>query len=133
MVLQRWQTVLLFIAFVLMVVFVCTPMGYDAAGQAVFALSNVPFFILNVVIAVLLFINIFMYRVLKLQIKWAAVIMVLEAVSVGLSFAIIYFNDGFTMSLLGAPFVVAALVLTWFARRFMVKDHRLLSNQYRLR
>ena len=133
MVLQRWQTVLLFIAFALIVLFLATPMGYNAAGYSVFALAVIPFFILNVVIALLLFIEIFLYRNLKVQIKWSAVILVLEAASAGLAFGMVYFTEGFKMSLMGAPLVVAALVLTWFARRFMIKDKKLLAAADRIR
>lgn len=133
MVLQRWQTVLLFLAFVLVTVFCVTPIGYDAAGERVFAWFNIPFMVLNVVTALLLFIDIFLYRNLRLQMRWAVVIMLLEAVSAGLGFAVVYFADGWSMSLFGAPMVVAALVLTWFARRFMDKDRRLLAAADRIR
>ena len=133
MVLQRWQTVLLFLAFVLMTVFCVTPLGYDANGESVFAWFNIPFMVLNVVTALLLFIDIFLYRNLRLQMRWAVVVMLLQAVSAGLGFAITYFTDGMSTSLCGAPMVVAALVLTWFARRFMDKDRKLLAAADRIR
>lgn len=133
MVLQRWQTVLLFLAFVLMTVFCVTPIASDAAGTSVFPWFNIPFLILNIVVALLLFIDIFLYRNLRLQMRWAVVIMLLEAVSAGLGFAIVYCTDGLTMSLFGPPFVVAALVLTWFGRRFMDKDRKLLAAADRIR
>lgn len=124
---------MLFIAFILTVVFCATPIGTDAAGENIFAWFNIPFFILNVLTAVLLFIDIFLYRNLRMQMRWTAITMILQAVSVGLGFAIIYTQDGFGMSLFGTPLIVAALVLTWFARRFMDKDRRLLAAADRLR
>lgn len=139
MVLQRWQTVLLLLSLVLMVVFIFAPMGtvFDLmspqSATLVFVCDNVGFLILNIVIAVLLLIDIFLFRNLKAQMAVAAVAMVLMAASAGLGFSFIYLLDGFRMSLFSTPLVVAALVLTWFARRFMRKDQRLLAAADRLR
>lgn len=139
MVLQRWQTVLLLLSLVLMVVFIFAPMGtaFDLmspeSATLVFVCDNVGFLILNIVIAVLLLIDIFLFRNLKAQMAVAAVAMVLMAASAGLGFSFIYLLDGFRMSLFSTPLVVSALVLTWFARRFMRKDQRLLAAADRLR
>lgn len=132
MVIQRWQTVMLLIAAVLVAVFCLTPMG-SVGEESVYACSFPVFLILNIVIAVLLLIDIFLFRNLRLQMRVAAVALILEAVSAGLAFAIVYTTEGFAMSLAGAPLIVAALILTWFGRRFMDKDRRLLAAADRLR
>lgn len=130
---QRWQSVMLFFAFILMVVYLCTPLGYLPESVTMYPVDFMGLFILNIVIAVLLFIDIFLYRNLKVQMTWTLIVMLLQAVSAGLTFSIDYFTDNFTMSIFGAPFVVAALVLTWFARRFMDRDRKLLASADRLR
>jgi len=123
MVLQRWQTVMLFLAFLFMAVFCFSPV----------ASFTTAFLIFNIATAILLFINIFLYRNLRLQIRWATVILLLEAVSAGLSFAIEYTQPEMDFCFYGAPFTVVALVLTWFARRFMIKDRKLLAAADRIR
>lgn len=123
MVIQRWQTVMLFMAFLFMA-------GFCFSPEASFSTA---FLIYNIATAILLFIDIFLYRNLRLQIRWATIVLLLEAVSAGLSFAIAYTQPEMDFCIYGAPFTVVALVLTWFARRFMIKDRKLLAAADRIR
>lgn len=132
MVLQRWQTVLLLLAFVFEVVFLSTPIGHTTCGD-VYAIAYPGLFVLGTVTAVLLFIDMFLYSNLRLQIKWAAAIIVLEVVGVVLAFVVSHLGDGFGMTLWSEPAVLAALLLTWFGRRLMIRDRKLLASADRLR
>lgn len=131
MVLQRWQTVMLLFALALMVVFILTPMAYLGATP-VYVWENTGFFILNLVIGALILIDIFLYKNLKLQMTVALISILLLAVSVGLG-CVVYTGPDLSFTFFGVPFTVAALVMTWFARRFMAKDRRLLAAADRLR
>ncbi len=131
MVIQRWQTVMLLFALALMVVFVLTPMAYLGATP-VYVWENTSFLILNLVIGALILIDIFLFKNLRLQMTVALISIILLAVSIGLG-CVVYTGTDLSFTFFGVPFTVAALVMTWFARRFMAKDRRLLAAADRLR
>ncbi len=132
MVLQRWQTVFLFMAFVLTAVFCLLPVG-SVDDTVRHALDFPGILILAALSAVILLIDIFLYKDLRLQIKVAAIAMVLEAVAAALVVFLPYIAVGFECSLVGVSLVVAAFVLTWIGRNFMIKDRKLLAAADRLR
>ncbi len=133
MVLQRWQTVFLFIAFITMAAFCILPIGCDASGNNLHAWTNIPFLILNIIAALLLFIDIFLYRNLRLQMRWAYVTMVLLAAGTALTFLLVNRQYNADISFSGASFQLVALALTWRARQLMNKDRKLLAAADRIR
>lgn len=141
MVIQRWQTLLLLIATVLMG-FMCTsPYAQAAVAEASeaptqFFVHEAPvFLILNIVIAALLFIAIFLFKNLKLQMRvtvFSLVLMAASAVTGGFILykampnATIVWSGAVLLLVLAAFFAVVAL-------RLMKKDYKLLRSVDRLR
>lgn len=82
MVIQRWQTVFLFIASMLMICFTVAPFAeVEGVTQSLRPADFIGYLTLNIVIAVLLLVAIFLYRNLKLQKKIVAISMVMIIVS----------------------------------------------------
>ncbi len=132
MVIQRWQSVMLLFAVILMGLFIAFPMLYGADGTPLHVYDNIGYLILNAAVTLLLAIDIFLYNNLKLQIRVAAMCLVLMAVSVGLG-CVAYFTPGIEYSFFGVPCVIVAMVMTWFGRRMMQRDRRLLAAADRIR
>lgn len=82
MVIQRWQTVFLLLAVIMMAVFCFSPfaqVGTDGGMQSLHTHRVPVFLVVNILIAVLLFLSIFMYRNLRRQMMVTLVSMVLKA------------------------------------------------------
>lgn len=141
MVIQRWQTVFLFLAALVVVIFTLVPFANITTDEGLLQLRPAHFvgwMTLNVVIALLLFIAIFLYRNIKFQKKVtliSIVMIVVSAVTGGLclygpqvSFkeVDIIWGGGIVLLLL------AALLAIWAYRR-MTADQRLLSDSSRIR
>lgn len=140
MVIQRWQTLLLLIAVALMCIFCATPWAMQAADGTAQAtpvlLVHAPvLLVLNIVIAVLLFICIFMFKNLKRQMTVARLCIILICTSMVTCGLTLYTSfPGATLIWTGGVLLLlAALVCAMFALRFMKKDHRLLTSYDRLR
>lgn len=139
MVIQRWQSLFLLIAVILMCVFCATPFAQikaaEAAAAPVYAQDFPVFLILNIVIAALLTIAIFLYKNLRLQMRITLITILLIATSVVCSAFIIYRNlpEADLILIGGVVLLLAALVFAVMALRFMKKDHRLLRSYDRLR
>lgn len=131
MVLQRWQSVLLLFSVLLMGGYIAVPVAF-IGSMPVHVWDNTAYLILNAAIAALLLIDIFLYSNLRLQMRVAAASMVLMAVSLGLG-CVQAFAPGAEFAVWGIPMLFAALVMAWFARRFMARDRRLLAAADRLR
>ena len=145
MVIQRLQTVFLLLAVILTAVFCATPFAYLAGVSAenpalaevlpVYPSSSPAFLVLNIAIAVLLFVTIFLYKNLRLQIKVtlaAIVLLVASAVTCGL----IVYNNQPDMSLTfrgGILLLLTAIICTVWARIHMKRDLKLLTSYDRLR
>ena len=140
MVIQRWQTLLRLIAVALMCVFCCTPWAYRAAEGTLEAIpvlvSDAPvLLVINIVIAALLFLSIFMFNNLKRQMTVTILSMVLICASIvtcGLMLYVAYPGASLVWTG-GVLLLLAALVCALFAYRFMKKDRKLLSSYDRLR
>lgn len=132
MVIQRWQSVMLLFAVILMGLFIAFPMLYAADGTPVYVYDNIGYLILNAAVTVLLAIDIFLYGNLKLQIEVAAMCLILMAVSAGLG-CVSYLTPDISFSFFGVPCVIVAMVMTWFGRRMMQRDRQLLAAADRIR
>ncbi len=140
MVIQRWQSVLLLIAVALMCVFCATPYAtrtvVESAEMAPVFVSDAPvYLVLNIAIAVLLFISIFLFKNLRLQMKVTLVSIVLIVASMLTCGIMLYASmpDAALIWTGGVLLLVAALVCAIFGLRFMRRDHNLLRSYDRLR
>ena len=140
MVIQRWQSLLLLIAVALMCVFCCTPWAMRAVegieeATPVFNSEAPVLLVLNIVIAVLLFLSIFMFKNLKRQMKVTVLSIILICASIvtcGITLYTAY--PGATLVWTGGVLLLlVALVCALCAYRLMEKDHRLLNSYNRLR
>lgn len=142
MVIQRWQSVLLLLAVVFMSMFCVTPYAILEVANGVtssFEPATSPvFLILNVAVAILLLIDIFLFKNLKLQMRIAKVNIILIVASI-ISLGVMCYTmvssasfDTFEITY-SVLYIVAALLCAIFALRFMRRDHKLLSSYDRLR
>lgn len=133
MVIQRIQTLWLFLALVFTVVIGFRPIAWNA-DKGIF-LSDAPvLLIIDALIAVLLFISIFTFKNLKLQKKITLLSMVLMAVlAVGGGFFLYNSASTFTLELMGGiVLLIISVILAMLAYRGMSKDQKLLRNADRL-
>ena len=133
MVIQRWQSVLLLLAFNLLGLAFIMPVG-TVGGVDIEPTSDLPFMIINITAAILAAIDIFLYRNLPLQIRIASVTLVIAigaAIVGALHFMV---TDGFGMVVVGGfPLPLIAAIFIWIARSMMVNDRRLLAAADRIR
>lgn len=133
MVIQRWQSLYLLVASVMMGFYCFLPMANTAEG-VMYAYNIKPYLVINVLIALLLFISIFLYRNLSKQktvIKVNLLLMVISAVSGGL---IVYNYGGATINLSGAVLLIlASIVITILAYTRILSDEKLLKSYDRIR
>lgn len=156
MVIQRWQSVLLFIAAAVMACFTFmslgqvqltdyslnfTTLGFTYEGIATdgaptgYAFHTWPFFIVSLLSFLLPFINIFLFKNLRLQ-KRVCVIEVfflLAVLAIGCTYGYYHFADAQVSwsSLIVAPLL--ALIADVLAYNRICRDHRLLRAADRLR
>lgn len=139
MVIQRWQTVLLLLAVIVLGIYCFTPIATmtDAAGVTTpISTKEAPVLLtVNILIAVLLFISIFMYKDLKKQIKVTRMSIVLLCVSILTSVLVLFWGmpQAQPVYLGGVSLLPVALILAIVAQRCMVKDRDLLRSYDRLR
>lgn len=141
MVIQRWQSLLLLIAVVLMCIFCATPYAHIHAVEAaasptpVFVYEAPVFLIINIVIVLLLFIAIFMYKNLRRQMTVTIISMVLICASIVTGAFILYSTmpDAELVWAGGVVLLIVALICAMAAYRFMRKDRNLLRSYDRLR
>ena len=133
MVIQRWQSVLLLLAFNLLGLAFIMPVG-TVDGVDIEPTSDLPFMIINITAAILAAIDIFLYRNLPLQIRIASVTLVIAigaAIVGALHFMV---TDGFGMVVVGGfPLPLIAAIFIWIARSMMANDRRLLAAADRIR
>lgn len=138
---QRIQTLMLLIAAILVGIFCFTPfasMVDDSAAQSatLVAAKDVPaLLVLNLVIAALLIINIFMYKKLRQQKRMTIMSVVLICASIVTSGFIIFgkLENATPVLFGGVVLLIAALVFALLAYRGMSKDHETLRSMDRLR
>lgn len=130
---------MLLIAAILVGVFCFTPFASveaeNVALQSVYAKDAPVLLIVNILIAVLLIISIFMYNDLRKQMKMTILSMVLICASIVASFFYIYAGfEGATPVLFGGvALLVLAVIFALLALRGMRHDHKLLRSADRLR
>lgn len=140
MVLQRWQTVHLFFAAVMMIVFIFLPVfSFPVAGGGVFTMSascgqigNCILLILDVLVVLLLLVTIFKFRDLKLQQQLCSISMLIMVSLMAYIGYLAYWQQSASFTLWVA-LPVLALLLTWWARRCIKSDRKLLSDSARIR
>ena len=138
MMIQRIQTVYLIIAVLLMGFFCNSSLGTVRIEEAVADIRPVDypvFLIVNVVIAVLLFIAIFLYKNVRRQRTVTLVSMLLIAASAVSGGFIVYAgNEGATLQLTGGVvLLIGALLAALLAYRGIKHDEKLLRDADRIR
>lgn len=143
MVIQRWQSVWLLIATILVVVFCCIPMACitsaptDTSSITTMSPADLPvFLVLNIVIALLLFLAIFLFKNIRRQKTVTMVSMLLIVVSM-VTEALLFYNwtslEG-EIEMFGSVFLLlGALVFALLAWRGIRHDERLLRSADRIR
>ncbi len=135
MVIQRWQSVLLLISAIFVALAGILPYAVTAEGADVCAVQTPVLLCVDILVALLLLIDIFLYRNLRYQMKVTrlalGLIVVLGATiaaytCAGLEGAAIAVTGGIVMPVL-------ALISTYAALRLMRRDYRLLRSADRLR
>lgn len=139
MVIQRWQSVLLLLAVVLMAIFCFTPLASftQADGQAVdLCAKDAPVLLtVSVLIAALLFIDIFMYRNLKRQMTVTILSIVLIVAAMVTAMFVVYnaYPGSEFVIFGGVMLLVITLILAIGAYRLMRSDLHKLRSYDRLR
>jgi uncharacterized membrane protein len=130
---QRWQSLMLLIAAILMGVLNFLPIATTPDAAQLLTIHSPVLLILDILITVLLLILIFMYKNLHLQMQVTAITIVLLVVFAAIAGDVIM-NIYAQVAWLGAlPLYVIAFALTIGARCFMRRDLNLLRSADRLR
>lgn len=135
MVIQRWQSVLLLISAIFVALAGILPYAVTANGVDVCAVQTPVLLCVDILVALLLLIDIFLYRNLRYQMKVTCLalglIVVLEAAIAAYTCAGL---EGATISIIGGIVMpVLALISAFVALRLMLRDYRLLRSADRLR
>ncbi len=135
MVIQRWQSVLLLISAIFVALAGILPYAVTANGVDVCAVQTPVLLCVDILVALLLLIDIFLYRNLRYQMKVTRLaldlIVVLEAAIAAYTCAGL---EGATISIIGGIVMpVLALISAFVALRLMLRDYRLLRSADRLR
>lgn len=135
MVIQRLQSLFLFFASVIMGIFCFMPFANNEAGGVFYPENSLVFLSVNILIALLLMLSIFMFRNLRRQKTVVLVSMLLMVASAVTGSCTIYTTmenpqlawDG------GALMLLCSMLLTVAAYRRIVADEKLLKSYDRLR
>lgn len=135
MVIQRWQSVLLLISTIFVALAGILPYAVTANGVDVCAVQTPVLLCVDILVALLLLIDIFLYRNLRYQMKVTrlalGLVVVLEAAIAAYTCAGL---EGATISIIGGIVMpVLALISSFVALRLMHRDYRLLRSADRLR
>lgn len=135
MVIQRWQSVLLLISAIFVALAGILPYAVTANGVDVCAVQTPVLLCVDILVALLLLIDIFLYRNLRYQMKVTrlalGLVVVLEAAIAAYTCAGL---EGATISIIGGIVMpVLALISSFVALRLMHRDYRLLRSADRLR
>lgn len=136
MVIQRIQSLYLLIAAVLMgLLCFIVPVVDFGEGVKLYIYEIVPMLTLDALIAILLFVDIFLFQNLKLQMRVARISTVLIVCSAIIEAWMLNanFEDGHAYWLWSAVILVVSFVLTLLALRGMQRDYRLLRSSDTIR
>ena len=136
---QRLQSLLLLLAVAVMCILCLTPYAQNIAADGtptpVFMKDTPVLLVVNICIAVLLLLNIFMYKNLRKQMRVTLLsILLLAGSCVASGFVITIGMPGARLIWTGGVLLlIVALILTISAYRCMRRDHRKLTSYDRLR
>lgn len=135
---QRWQTLLLLIAAILMAVLNFLPIGYTntAAGLAPILTAHAPaLIIIDILVCVLLILSIFMYRNLRQQMRVTLLCVMLMCVMAVTGIFLLYREPQFAgIEWMGAVLLlIASGIFALAAYNRMRHDRNLLRSANRLR
>ncbi|MGN0220343.1 MAG: DUF4293 family protein [Muribaculaceae bacterium] len=139
MVIQRWQTVLLALAVIVMAIFCSTPFATVSAAaeqvEGVYLKDAPVLMIVSILIGIVLFLSIFMYKDLKRQMTMTLVSMVLLVAAIVTGIFIVYYAmpDAHLVILGGVTLLVVTFILALGAYTMMNRDRKLLDSYNRLR
>ena len=139
MVIQRWQTVLLALAVIVMAIFCSTPFATVSATaeqvESVYLKDAPVLMIVSILIGEVLFQSIFMYKDLKRQMTMTLVSMVLLVAAIVTGIFIVYYAmpDARLVIFGGVTLLVVTFVLALGAYSMMNRDRKLLDSYNRLR
>ena len=136
MVIQRIQTIWLFLAMTFMVCIGIYPISYEILNNEMLPIYTGDFAILMILdwlAIVLLFLSIFTFKKLKVQ-KTLSSLSIFMVLVYGVVQTIIYFNNisDATVSLPNVIFYILALIFSVLAFRGIAQDERKLRNSDRL-
>lgn len=141
MVIQRWQTVFLFVTAVFMALFTFMPYATTTLENVVTELSptdSTDYLIVNLLTIVLAIISIFMYRDLPKQVRVVKLVILLVVCSV-VTGALLLFGpnaptNGVKLHITGGvPFLIGALICSRLALRGIRNDQKILASHDRIR
>lgn len=138
MVIQRWQSVMLFLALAFMGIVMSLPFGYvfdpvsPDSVSPLMPLDRPVLFVVEALTALLLLIDIFLYKNLKLQTNVLLICMLLIVAS-DASVVIMTMGVNQILAIGSSLVLIAAFVLCIMARLFIRSDKRKLSESNRLR
>ncbi|MBQ9076357.1 MAG: DUF4293 family protein [Muribaculaceae bacterium] len=136
MVIQRWQSVFLFLASVMMGIFSFIPFASQGIGEesVQFHPVDAPVYCtLNLLVAMLLLLAIFMFKNIRRQ-KTVTLVSVLLMVASAVAGGAIAYNGKLSIDWTGGALLLAcSVVLALAAYRRMVADERLLKSYDRIR
>ncbi len=140
MVIQRWQSIYLLLGVFAMILVCIRPFGIamtpdGSVDSEIIAINFPVFLIVNILTGLLLLIDIFLFKNLKLQRTVAAIIMLLIITSaITASIILKSFGDLWEIAWYGAPVgLVCAFICTLLARKRMGDDLKKLRSYDRLR
>lgn len=139
MVIQRWQTVLLALAVIVMAIFCSTPFATVSAAaeqvEGVYLKDAPVLMIVSILIGIVLFLSIFMYKDLKRQMTMTLVSMVLLVAAIVTGIFIVYYAmpDAHLVILGGVTLLVVTFILALGAYTMMNRDRKILDSYNRLR
>lgn len=136
MVIQRWQSLLLFIAVVLTAIFCFTPFAIIEPENAnIYPVDAPGLLVISITSAVLMLVCIFLFKNLKLQMRVAAIciLLLVATIAVDLIFTFTAFAGADIVWTGGLLLLFVALICAIMARRFMKKDYNTLRSYDRMR
>lgn len=141
MVIQRWQTVFLFVTAVFMALFTFLPYATITVDGVVVELSpknSMVYMIVNILTIVIALISIFMYRDLQKQIRIVKLVILLIVCAV-VTGALLLFgpnapSNGVELHITGGlPFLIGSLIFSRLALKGIRKDQKILASHDRIR
>lgn len=133
MVIQRWQSVLLFISALCMAIVCCIPFA-TAGSDLVMPYDLTVFLVLNITTAVLMLVAIFMFKNMPRQklVTLLGIFLMLVSFFTGATSTYINYED-VNLAIGGCALFLVALITAIWAYRCIVADQKLLRAADRLR